>query len=217
MVNEATAKTTMTRPSLDSIGSDILNLITLGMYNNPLAIYREYIQNAADVLARSGSRIDGQVAIHFDKSASSVTIRDTGPGLSPTSARRALLPIAKSEKEFWAERGFRGIGRLSGLAFGKSVTFLTRARGDQPVTSIKWDGLKLRTNIDQRKPIEQVLKEAVTVQSLTRPDFPPHFFEVQVNGIARHAAGLILNQDAVRTYIGEVCPVPISRSFPFAT
>ena len=217
MANELRTGMTTTLRSLDSIGSDILNLITTGLYNNPLAIYREYIQNSADALAYSGHREDGKVVIHFDHSAASVTIRDTGPGLSPQSAKRALLPIAKSEKEPRANRGFRGIGRLSGLAFGKSVVFLTRARGDRTATRVEWDGQKIREGIYQRRPIEQVLKETVTIQPLTGSDFPSHFFEVQVNGIARHAIGMILNKDAVRKYIGEVCPVPISPLFPFAT
>ena len=127
-----------------------------------------------------------------------------------------LLPIAKSEKDPRSNRGFRGIGRLAGLAFAKSVAFLTRARGDQPITHVEWDGLKIREGIDQRRSIEQVLKESVTVQTLPGSGFPPNFFEVRLSGIARHAAGVILNQDAVRSYIGEVCPVPISSSFPFA-
>ena len=217
MTNELRTEMTTTLRSVDSIGSDILYLITVGLYNNPLAIYREYLQNSADALAHSGSPTADKVTIHFDHSAASVSIRDTGPGLSPQSARRALLPIAKSEKEPRANRGFRGIGRLSGLAFGKSVTFLTRARGDSSVTHVEWDGQKIREGIHQRRPIEQVLKETVTIQTLTGSDFPPHFFEVQVNSIAQHATGVLLNRDAVRRYIGEVCPVPISPLFPFAT
>ena len=33
---------------------------------------------------------------------------------------------------------------------------------------------------------------------------------------ARHAAGSLLNRDAVRRYVSEVCPVPMSTAFPFA-
>ena len=34
--------------------------------------------------------------------------------------------------------------------------------------------------------------------------------------VARHSSGLLLNRDAVRDYVGEVCPVPMSSEFPFA-
>ena len=46
--------------------------------------------------------------------------------------------------------------------------------------------------------------------------YPAHFFEVEVGGVGRHAMGMILNREAVQTYIGEVCPVPMSPMFPFA-
>ena len=45
--------------------------------------------------------------------------------------------------------------------------------------------------------------------------YPDHFFEAEVGDISRHAAGALLNEDAVRSYISEVCPVPLSRIFPF--
>ena len=47
-------------------------------------------------------------------------------------------------------------------------------------------------------------------------EWPAHFFEVEVSGIGRYAAGLILNREAVRAYIGEDS-VPIAPQFPFAS
>ena len=45
---------------------------------------------------------------------------------------------------------------------------------------------------------------------------PDHFFEVELHGVARHAAGSMLNRDAVRSYVSEVCPVPMAAAFPYA-
>ena len=199
------------------IGGDILSLITAGMYDNPLAIYREYIQNAADALASVGGRANGKVEIDIDLSALRVRIRDNGPGLSREAAVRALLPIARSQKRRGIDRGFRGIGRLSGLAFAESVTFTTRARSDQPVTRIIWDGPKLRNRIIATAQTGHAIRECVSVESFPGQEYPAHFFEVEVIGVGRHAMGLILNRDAVQTYIGEVCPVPMSPMFPFSS
>ena len=129
------------------VGGDVLSLVTAGMYDNPLAIYREYIQNAADALAAAGNTANGKVEINIDSSELRVRIRDNGPGLPHEAATRALLPIARSQKLRGTDRGFRGIGRLSGLAFAESVTFLTRTRNDRPVTRIVWNGPKLRNRI----------------------------------------------------------------------
>ena len=202
--------------SASLVGGDILSLVTVGMYDNPLAIYREYIQNAADALAAAGNIANGKVEINIDPSKLRVKIRDNGPGLCHEVAVRALLPIACSQKRRGMDRGFRGIGRLSGLAFAESVTFLTRTRRDQPVTRILWDGPKLRNRIAATAQTGRAIRECVSVETLPGSEYPAHFFEVEVSSVGRHAAGLILNQQAVRTYIGEVCPVPMAPTFLFA-
>ena len=48
-------------------------------------------------------------------------------------------------------------------------------------------------------------------------EWPDHFFEVQIRNVARHAAGEILNRDVVRSYIADVCPVPMADDFPFTS
>ena len=199
------------------VGGDIFSLITVGMYNNPLAIYREYIQNVADAVATSECVQKGKVEIKLDPAKLCIRIRDNGPGLSFDTALRALLPVARSEKRQGTDRGFRGIGRLAGLAFAQSVTFTTRTQDDQRVTRIVWDGPKLRRSIAENPQPERAIRESVTVETLSGAEWPAHFFEVEVNEIGRYAAGLILNREAVRAYIGEVCPVPIAPQFPFVS
>ena len=199
------------------IGGDILGLITIGMYDNPLAIYREYIQNAADAVSSAGDIRNGRVAIDIDPSRLRVRIRDNGPGLSHEAALRALLPIARSQKHWETDRGFRGIGRLSGLAFAESVAFLTRTEDKQPVTRIVWDGPKLHSSINKGEQTERAIQECVSVETLSDSKYPAHFFEVNICGVGRHAAGLILNREVVRTYISEVCPVPMAPKFPFVS
>ena len=199
------------------VGSDVLGLITAGMYDNPLAVYREYIQNAADAIASGGDGGQGRVDIKIDPSRLCVTIRDNGPGLTHETAVRALLPIARSQKHRGTDRGFRGIGRLAGLAFSDSVIFLTRTRNDRLLTRIAWDGSELRRKINAAKQTESVIRECVTVEKLAGLELPTHFFQVQITGIGRHAAGLILNRNTVRNYIAEVCPVPFGSTFPFSS
>ena len=64
--------------------------------------------------------------------------------------------------------------------------------------------------------IEEVVRDCVDVESLPGPGYPDHFFEVEMRGVARHAAGSLLNRDAVRSYVSEVCPVPMAAAFPYA-
>ena len=202
-------------PSL--IGSDILNLVTTAMYDNPLAIYREYIQNAADATASSSDPTATRVHITIDPGSRRITIRDNGPGLSHSEAIRELLPIGRSRKQHGTHRGFRGIGRLSGLAFADAVTFRTRATSAQPVTRVSWDTTALRDLHIHPTQADGAIKHCVEVSKQEEHGLPGHFFEVEVHNVARHAAGVLLNREAVRTYISDVCPVPLAPDFPYTS
>ena len=198
------------------VGADILNLITTGMYHSPLAIYREYIQNAADAIQASSDADNGRVEITVDPGERRIGIRDNGPGLTLAEAKRELIPIARSRKHRGVDRGFRGIGRLSGLAFADTVTFRTRSRGIQPVTEISWDGTILRAEAVAGADPNAIIQKCVEVSRIDEGEWPDHFFEVEMKNVARHASGQILNREAVRRYVGEVCPVPMAKEFPFA-
>ena len=198
------------------VGADILNLITTGMYHTPLTVYREYIQNAADAIEGSPWPNEGRVEISISPGKRSVKIRDNGPGLTHSQATRELIPVARSRKQRGVDRGFRGIGRFSGLAFADKVTFRTKARGTQPVTEICWDGTKLGGSAVGSADPGDIIQSCVNVSKIEGTGWPNHFFEVEVEHVARHAAGLLLNRSAVRRYIGEVGPVPMSEEFPFS-
>lgn len=197
------------------VGADILNLVTTGMYHTPLAIYREYIQNCADAIEGSRWADKGHVDVSVNPGERNVRIRDNGPGLTHTEAKRELIPIARSRKRRGADRGFRGIGRLSGLAFADKVTFRTRAGPRQSVTEIGWNGATLRASAVEGADPDRIIQDCVEIGRVDGTGWPEHFFEVEIHDVARHAAGRILNREAVRGYIGEVCPVPMVEHFPF--
>ena len=197
------------------VGSDILRLITAGTYDNPLVIYREYIQNAADAVAAVGNG-SGVVTIEVDPLESQVTITDRGTGLSPTDAVRHLIPIGKSTKSPSTDRGFRGIGRLSSLAFAENVHFTTRTCAAEPVTRVSWNSRMLRNMNSDRVDASTAIRACTAVRSLAKGGWPDRFFQVTIEGVMRYAASTLLNQEAVRRYIGEVCPVPMAPSFPLA-
>lgn len=197
------------------VGGDILRLITAGMYNNPLILYREYLQNAADSVASLGNG-KGTVTINIDPLEAQVTITDDGAGLSPTDAARRLIPIGNSTKNPAVDRGLRGIGRLSALAFAQSVHFTTRTCASEPVTRVSWNGRALRDPELEGVDAATAIKTCTNVHSLAGDGWPDRFFQVTVDRITRYAASTLLNQDAVRSYIGEVCPVPMAPSFPLA-
>ncbi len=203
--------------TLELMGAGLLPLVTTGLYDDPLSMYREYIQNAADAVSGSGTVAEARVEIAIDVTHRRIRIRDNGPGLSRKDALGRLLPIGRSSKRLGIDRGIRGIGRLAGLAFAKTVAFTTRSCQDKSVTRITWHSGRLPDLTSSESELEQAILECVDVETLPGWEYPDHFLEVEVGDVARHSAGLLLNRDAVRDYIGEVCPVPMSTKFPFAS
>ena len=199
------------------IGNDIMGFVTSALHRNPLVLYREYIQNSADVYAAAGLLKGGKVDVSIDLPGSTITIRDYGPGLDYKQALRALIPIARSQKQRTIDRGFRGVGRLSGLAFAESVVFLTRTCAEDRITKIVWDANQLRSNAANASHLNALIDQSVTTSQHSGNGYPDSFFEVQIRGVARHAAGTILNRQLVADYICEVCPVPLPTSFKFSS
>lgn len=104
------------------VGKDILELLSSSMYLDPMTIYREYVQNAADAVDEARFRgllaaeEPGRIDIDLDPVARSVRIRDNGTGLAWPIFEARLTAFGASPKRGSPARGFRGVGRLSGLS-----------------------------------------------------------------------------------------------------
>ena len=152
-------------PSELVVGGDILRLITAGMYDNPLVLFREYLQNAADSIASSGNT-SGSVQIEIDPIESQLTITDDGPGLSHAEAVSRLIPIGNSTKNPTVDRGLRGIGRLSSSRSRAMSTSQPEPTAPLPPPRVSWSGRALRDARLQELDAATAVKECTAVQSL---------------------------------------------------
>lgn len=213
------------RPITDSVivGKDILDLLAGSMYINPLNIYREYVQNAADAIDEARDKglsftRQPEVEILFDHVERSVKIRDCGIGIPSNEFEQRLTTIGASQKRGKQLRGFRGVGRLSGLGFCQELIFRSRAEGDSKVSEIRWDGRTLREKMrdqDFNGGLAEIIQAAVTVNTAPADGFPNRFFEVELRKVSRLRNDLLLNEDTVRSYLSQVAPVPFREDFQF--
>lgn len=130
-----------------TIGKNILDNLTTGMYSDSRVIYREYIQNACDqidlavkmnILAQG----EGQVDIYVDNSKRYISILDNATGVKSESFIEDLGDIANSNKQIGQNKGFRGIGRLCGLAYCKTLKFKTSYLGECVASVMTCDAKK---------------------------------------------------------------------------
>jgi len=203
------------------VGKDVLELLAGAMYADPLTIYREYIQNAADSIdiAREAG-VDAPegfgVQITFDIPARSVTIRDNGASIPDREFVKRLTTIGASSKRGKNLRGFRGVGRLSGLGYCQEIVFRGRAEREPRVTELRWDGRKLREllrDATYEGDLRSLVRSVVEVRRIPGDDFPPRFFEVELRKVSRLRGDFLLNDQVVRTYLSQVAPVPFHPDF----
>lgn len=219
------ALSTGPRPITDNvlIGKDILDLLAGSMYVNPLNIFREYIQNAADSIdqARDQCLLSGEsplVSISFDRSERTIRIRDNGVGIPGNEFNRRLTTVGSSQKRGTTQRGFRGVGRLSALGYCQELVFRGRALGDTKVSELRWDGRALRENIRDksfRGGLSELIQSVVTTAKLPSAEYPERFFEVEIRKVARLRNDILLNEELVRDYLSQVAPVPFSTDFSY--
>lgn len=204
------------------IGKDVLELISSAMYVDPLSVYREYVQNAADCIdaarAQGMAMPDGgTVAIAIDAAARSITIKDNGTGIPSAQFARRMTALGGSAKRGSGARGFRGVGRLAGLGYAQELVFRSRADGETLASEITWDCRRLRSALREQgdDDLVDLIRGIVSVRRTALPDHSDRFFEVELKGVVRLRSDKLMNPAAVAEYLGQVAPVPFSEDFRF--
>jgi molecular chaperone HtpG len=206
------------------IGKDILELLSTSMYVDPMSVYREYVQNAADAIddARAAKSLSptqpGKVDISIDPHSRSIKIRDNGTGVPWATFVSRMCNLGGSAKRGTASRGFRGVGRLAGLGYCQELLFRSRGPGDEHVSEIRWDCRQLKSILrttDLDGDLSNMIRDVVTVRRVSMSGFPSRFFEVELKGVVRHRNDRMLSKDEVEEYLSQVAPVPFAPSFRF--
>jgi molecular chaperone HtpG len=204
------------------IGRDVLELVSSAMYIDPMTVYREYVQNAADAIddARASGLLEakelGKVNIAIDPASRSIRIRDNGTGVANSEFGRKMVALGASGKRGTSARGFRGVGRLAGLGYAQELVFRSRTSSDKAVFELTWDCRKLKTLLRQGDgEIEDLIRAVATLRKRPAQDYPEHFFEVELRGVVRLRSDRLMSPPAVHDYLAQVAPVPFAPEFTF--
>ena len=210
------------------IGKDILELISGGMYIDPLAMIREYIQNAVDAIdeARKNRKYRSkskspQIKLSIDrrKENRSIRITDNGIGISSAKFKQAMLSVGASQKVDTDARGFRGVGRFAGLSYCRELIFRTSAAGEKTVSEIRWNGIQFKRLVNDPNytgDLKSFLNDITNVYSEDAAKKSDHFFEVELRGVVRYKNDKLLNEEELRDYLAQHAPVPFSPDFKYA-
>lgn len=205
-------------------GANILENLTTGMYQDSRVIYREYIQNACDQIDKAEIEGllgvgEGLVDIWLDKEKRTILIEDNATGIPAAVFRSTLGNIADSDKLVGEDKGFRGIGRLCGLAYCEELVFSSTVKGEDIESVLICDASKMRTLIEEnargvKHTANQVLNAINEFQQKQVKDAESHYFRVELKKINTENTDLLDSQN-VKDYLSFVAPVPYQNVFVY--
>ena len=141
--------------------AQLLHLVTHSLYSNPEIFLRELVSNASDACDKLrfaalgdaslyGDQPNLEVRLSFDAAAKTLTITDTGIGMSEQEAIDHLGTIAKSGTKAFMEQlsgdqksdaqliGQFGVGFYSGFIVADKITVESRRAGLPEAQGVRW-------------------------------------------------------------------------------
>jgi hypothetical protein len=199
------------------IGKHIVDILTQSMYEDSRFVYREYIQNSADAIDHAIKisllqKNEAEIHINIDKPQKTIIIEDNATGIEQAKVETILKNVADSEKERGVNKGFRGIGRLGGIGYCDTLTFVTSFKGE-PIKSIMiWDAKQLRSIINNRSSKEDAstVIDSVTSFKTEQEEADKHYFIVIMSNVFNEA---LLDKKDIQCYLSLVAPVPYDKGF----
>ena len=205
-------------------GGFILETLTIGMYGEARNAIREYIQNGYDSIQRAIRDLKilpadaGVIEIELGENRDCLTIRDNGAGLRARNAVHTLTRVGASSKSHLKNAGFRGIGRLAGIVFCDSVTFVTKAKGESEQTTVVIDSKAMRAAMAPGKGSTtsalDLMRNSIAAFRTRTENVDSHFFEVKLEGL-RDAPDECVSAQEMASFVSQVAPLPYPEDFPF--
>lgn len=201
------------------IGKNVLESLTRSMYADSRCVYREYIQNAADQIDAAKQihpELEYAVYVRIDPYSRNVIIEDDATGVKAEDIKALLIDVARSIKIRGVNKGFRGIGRLGGLAYCDTLKFETSYFDEDIVSTVTWDAVRLNEILDDDdddRDAGAVIDEIVSVRHDRRQEArDKHYFKVIMENVTNEK---LLNEKDIRDYLAMVAPVDYSNHFPY--
>src|SRR5258708_4958120 len=200
----------------------VVPILSEDLYPRKLEIIREYIQNASDAIDDwlriadliPEERAEPQIKISIQ--GRSLIIFDSGIGITEEDIPK-LMRIAYSEKKAGEEAGYKGIGRLAGIAVAEKLKISSTSYGDPKLHYFEFRAADMRRDISDKKkrgvnePASPVIKRHTSIR-WTDIDPADHYTLVELRDI-KDSCDELLDPDKLIEYIGEIGPVDFSPAF----
>jgi molecular chaperone HtpG len=204
-------------------GLRLLETLTSALYDDPIVLFREYVQNSVDAYDKALN--DGydkinkfSVDIGIDKEKGSITLFDNGYGIPEEDFISKMTDIGISSKsDLPSQIGFRGIGRLSAIPFCNNLIFKNKPQGSNIVFVFTWHGTKFNDMLIKDSTVElSKAFDEITTTSSEKYDgnANDHFFSVFIEDYNEEINELIQQSD-FKEKLSLVLPLRYSPDFSY--
>jgi hypothetical protein len=202
----------------------VVRILSEDLYPRKLEIIREYIQNSSDaiddwlaVADHIHDQTDPQIKISIQ--GRSLIIWDNGIGMSEEDIPK-LKRIAYSEKRLGEEAGYKGIGKLAGVAVAEKLKITTTSYGDRRLWMFEFRAGNMWQDISEKKrhgiqePASPVIRRHTSIE-YTDVDPNDHYTIVEIRNI-KESCSELLDADQIAEFVGDVAPVAFDPLFEYA-
>ena len=161
---------------------------------------------------------EGEIVLWIDSDTRKITIEDNAMGIPAADFKRVLGNVGDSEKDKDTDKGFRGIGRLSGLGYCKQLIFTSKCRGEDVVSIMKSDGEMMRAMINSKERYSAIdmLKAMNTFEIRPARDDDRVGFKVEMIDVLDTADKILDDVQAIKNYLAFVSPAPYVNTFVYS-
>ena len=198
----------------------LLETLTSALYEDPIILFREYVQNSLDAYNNEVNNDEAKVMddfcvdIKLDRDRSSIEIIDNGYGIGEEDFLHKMKLIGESDKKSLEDQiGFRGIGRLSAMPLCRELVFESKPAGTDRRLVFTWDGHKFNELLDKGADIGATLDDITTHFHEDRESgIDDHYFRVRINGY-QQAVKDLLRSTTFQDRLCTLLPLPYSHEF----
>ena len=206
------------------VGRSLLESITSALYESPIILFREYVQNSLDAyndatkFKNQESLSDFNVEIAIDKNIRKITIIDNGYGISNAEQfEKDMLSFGASGKVDKSQFiGFRGIGRLAALPFCDALIFRNKPQNATKINCCTWDGKRYRellhSDTDNDATFEQTVRSVTKIESEACAVDSTHYFKVEIINYSLEIEELV-DRVNFEDSLARLLPIKYSDSF----
>ncbi|MFE0679420.1 HSP90 family protein [Streptomyces sp. NPDC058961] len=195
----------------------LVDLLSHHLYSSPRVYLRELLQNAVDAITARQAIEPGAAGTITVRTGDTLSVTDTGIGLSEADVHRFLATIGRSSKRTTegaldgagldAARGEFigqfGIGLLACFVVADEITVLSRTAADPSAPAVEWRGHSDGRYTICTLPASAVPEPGTTVRLVPRADTAQWTEPERVVSLARHYGGLLRHEVTVVGPRGE--------------